>query len=311
MLSSTPASAQQHDGLDLRRAELASLIKKFAPDFGIHATAVKDLHLIRSDHPTEDLHQVHKPALCVVIDGRKEVRLGSETYIYDPLNYLVVSVTLPIVGKVIEASPERPYLCLRLDIDPAQICRLIADVSPIGVPNARDGERGMFLERVDISLLDAALRLLRLLETPNDIASLAPLATQEIYYRLLRGQQGRRLHEIAIPDTQAHRVNRAIEWLNNHYAEPLSIDNLAQLINLSTSALHHRFKSVTSMSPLQYQKQLRLQEARRLLLAERSDISSIGYKMGYESLSQFSREYSRLFGAPPSKDLARLRAQAV
>ena len=310
MSSSTSANVQLQDGIDLRRAELATLIKQFAPDFGIHPTAIKDLHLIRSDHPTEDLHQVHKPALCVVIDGRKEVRLANEAYIYDPLNYLVVSVTLPIVGRVIEASPERPYLCMRLDIDPAQICRLIADVSPIGVPVARNGERGLFLERTDVSLLDAVLRLLRLLETPDDIAALAPFAVQEIFYRLLRGQQGQRLHEIAIPDSQSHRVNRAIEWLNAHYAEPLSIDSLAQLINLSTSALHHRFKSVTAMSPLQYQKQLRLQEARRLLLSESSDVSSIGYKMGYESLSQFSREYSRLFGASPSKDIARLRALA-
>lgn len=310
MSSTTSVDAQLQEGIDHRRAELANLIKQFAPNFGIHPTAIKDLHLIRSDHPTEDLHQVHKPALCVVIEGRKEVRLANETYIYDPLNYLVVSVTLPIVGRVIQASPEHPYLCLRLDIDPAQICRLIADVSPIGVPSGSHGERGLFLEPTDISLLDAVLRLLRLLETPDDIAVLAPFAVQEIFYRLLRGQQGQRLHEIAVPDSQTHRVNRAIEWLNNHYAEPLSIDNLAQLINLSTSALHHRFKSVTAMSPLQYQKQLRLQEARRLLLSERSDISSIGYKMGYESLSQFSREYSRLFGASPSKDIARLRAQA-
>ncbi|MNF99401.1 Regulatory protein PchR [compost metagenome] len=155
------------------------------------------------------------------------------------------------------------------------------------------------------------MRLLRLLDSPDDIATLAPLAQQGIFYRLLRGAQGQRLHEIAIPDTQTHRISRAIEWLNTHYAEPLSIDSLAQMINLSPSALHHRFKAVTAMSPLQYQKQLRLQEARRLLLAENSDVSSIGYKMGYESPSQFSREYSRLFGASPSKDIARLRAQAL
>ena len=214
----------------------------------------------------------------------------------------MVSVTLPLAGQVIEASPERPYLCIRLDIDPAQICRLIADASPIGVPAQRT-DRGLFLDRIDAPLLDAVLRLLRLLESPDDIATLAPLAQQEIFYQ--------RLHEIAIPDTQTHRISRAIEWLNNHYAEPLSIDSLAQMINLSPSALHHRFKAVTAMSPLQYQKQLRLQEARRLLLAENSDVSSIGYKMGYESPSQFSREYSRLFGASPSKDIARLRAEAL
>ncbi len=262
-------------------------------------------------HPGVIEHPVAKVAVSRetgVVDIFDVVALH---YIYDPLNYLVVSVTLPLAGKVIEASPDRPYLCLRLDIDPAQICRLIADVSPIRVPGVRTTGRGLFLDRIDAPLLDAVLRLLRLLETPDDIAPLAPLAQQEIFYRLLRGEQGQRLHEIAIPDTQTHRISRAIEWLNNHYAEPLSIENLAQMINLSTSALHHRFKSVTAMSPLQYQKQLRLQEARPLLLLENSDVSSIGYKMGYESPSQFSREYSRLFGASPSKDIARLRAQAI
>ncbi|RON48826.1 AraC family transcriptional regulator [Pseudomonas frederiksbergensis] len=299
------------DGIDLRRAELASLMKRFAPEYGVHPTAIKDVHLIRSDHPTEDLHSIHKPGLCVIVDGRKEVRLGAERYFYDALNYLVVSVTLPLAGKVIEASPERPYLCLRLDIDPAQICRLIADVGSTAAPTTTPSGRGLFLDRIDAPLLDAVLRLLRLLDTPDDIAALAPLAQQEIFYRLLCGEQGQRLHEIAIPDSQTHRISRAIEWLNRHYAEPLSIERLAQLINLSTSALHHRFKSVTAMSPLQYQKQLRLQEARRLLLAQDSDVSSVGYKMGYESPSQFSREYSRLFGASPSKDMARLREEAT
>jgi AraC-like DNA-binding protein len=310
MSVSTSITITPINGVDQRRAELANLMKRFAPEYGVHATAIEALHLIRSDQPTEALHVVHKPGLCVIVQGRKEVTLSDERYVYDPLNYLVVSVTLPLAGQVIEASPEQPYLCIRLDIDPAQICQLIADASPIGVPS-EIADRGLFLDRIDEPLLDAMLRLLRLLDSPDDIATLAPLAQKEIFYRLLRGAQGRRLHEIAIPDTQTHRISRAIEWLNTHYAEPLSIDSLAQMINLSPSALHHRFKAVTAMSPLQYQKQLRLQEARRLLLAENSDVSSIGYKMGYESPSQFSREYSRLFGASPSKDVARLRAQAL
>ncbi|MCY1537807.1 HTH-type transcriptional activator RhaS [compost metagenome] len=154
------------------------------------------------------------------------------------------------------------------------------------------------------------LRLVRLLETPQDIAMLAPLALREIFYRLLRGQQGQRLHEIAIADSQAHRVTRAIEWLNANYVEPLRIDELAQRVNLSSSTLHHRFKAITAMSPLQYQKQLRLLEARRLMIAERLEVSAAGYKVGYESPSQFSREYSRLFGASPLKDLAKLRSFA-
>jgi AraC-like DNA-binding protein len=310
MSVSTSIQVAPDEDVNPRRAELADLMKRFAPQNGIHPTAIMALSLIRSDELSDALHIVHKPGLCVIIEGRKEVRLADECYVYDPLNYLVVSVSLPLAGQVIEASPERPYLCIRLDIDPAQICRLIADASPIAVPPRKTG-RGLFLDRIDTPLLDAMLRLLRLLDSPDDIAALAPLAQQEIFYRLLRGAQGQRLHEIAIPDTQAHRISRAIEWLNTHYAEPLSIDNLAQMINLSPSALHHRFKAVTAMSPLQYQKQLRLQEARRLLLAESGDVSSVGYKMGYESPSQFSREYSRLFGASPSKDIARLRAQAL
>lgn len=310
MSVSTSIQVAPDAGLSQRRAELADLIKRYAPENGVYPTAIDALNLIRSDQPTDALPVVHKPGLCVIVEGRKEVRLADERYVYDPLNYLVVSVTLPLAGQVIEASPERPYLCIRLDIDPAQICNLIANTSPIGVPAARTA-RGLFLDRIDTPLLDTVLRLLRLLDSPDDIATLAPLAQQEIFYRLLRGAQGQRLHEIAIPDTQTHRISRAIEWLNTHYAEPLSIDSLAQMINLSPSALHHRFKAVTAMSPLQYQKQLRLQEARRLLLAENSDVSSIGYKMGYESPSQFSREYSRLFGASPSKDIARLRALAL
>ncbi|AKJ99786.1 AraC family transcriptional regulator [Pseudomonas fluorescens] len=309
-MSVSPMHSAPDDGVNQRRAELAELMKRFAPQDGVYSTAIDTLNIVRCDQPTDALHVVHKPGLCVIVEGRKEVRLADERYVYDPLNYLVVSVTLPLAGQVVEASPERPYLCVRLDIDPAQICRLIADASAIGVPPPKTG-RGLFLDRIDSPLLDAVLRLLRLLDSPDDIATLAPLAQQEIFYRLLRGTQGQRLQEIAIPDTQTHRISRAIEWLNTHYAEPLSIDSLAQMINLSPSALHHRFKAVTAMSPLQYQKQLRLQEARRLLLADNSDVSSIGYKMGYESPSQFSREYSRLFGASPSKDIARLRAQAL
>ncbi|MCI0997824.1 AraC family transcriptional regulator, partial [Pseudomonas corrugata] len=202
MSVSTSIQIAPDDSVNQRRAELAALMKRFAPKNGVFPTAIGTLNLIRSDQPTDALHVVHKPGLCVIIEGSKEVRLADECYVYDPLNYLVVSVTLPLAGQVIEASPERPYLCIRLDIEPAQICRLIADASPIGVP-AQQAGRGLFLDRIDAPLLDAVLRLLRLLESPDDIAALAPLAQQEIFYRLLRGAQGQRLHEIAIPDTQA------------------------------------------------------------------------------------------------------------
>lgn len=289
------------------RAELASTMHRYAPTYGVFETGIAPLHFIRSDAPTDVIHTVHKPGLCIVVQGRKQVQLWEESYVYDPLNYLVVSVTLPLAGQVTEASSEKPYFCIRLDIDPAEIAQLIADVSPIGVPSQQP-HRGLYLDKIDSSLLDAMLRLVRLLDVPSDIPALAPLALREIFYRLLKGQQGQRLHEIAITDTQTHRVTRAIEWLNNNYAEPLHIDELASYVNLSNSTLHHRFKAVTAMSPLQYQKQLRLQHARRLMISEGLDVSTAGFKVGYESPSQFSREYSRMFGAPPSRDIAKLRS---
>ncbi|MGE7992210.1 AraC family transcriptional regulator N-terminal domain-containing protein [Pseudomonas sp. NPDC089554] len=297
------------DDLADRQAELASLIRRFSPGFGIHETAIGPLNFIRSDTPTDSLQQIHKPALCVLAQGRKEVSLRGESYTYDALHYLVVSVTLPISGRVIEATPDQPYLCARLDIDPAQITQLIADKAPIGVPAEVPG-RGLFVERTDTGLLDALLRLVRLLDDPASIDVLAPMALREIYYRLLRGQQGQRLYEIAVVDSHAHRVTRAIEWLNYNFKESLRMEELAQRVNLGVSTLHHRFKAMTAMSPLQYQKQLRLQEARRLMLAEHLDVGSAAFEVGYESPSQFSREYSRQFGASPLKDVTRLRSIA-
>ncbi|MBD1597809.1 AraC family transcriptional regulator, partial [Pseudomonas typographi] len=172
----------------------------------------------------------------------------------------------------------------------------------------RPPERGLYVERMESALLDALVRLVALVETPRDIPMLAPLIRREILYRLLRGQQGHRLYEIALCSSQTHRVSQAIDWLNSHFQQPLRIEDLARRVNLSVSTLHHRFKAVTSMSPLQYQKQLRLQEARRLMLNEGLEAAAASYRVGYESPSQFSREYSRLYGAPPSRDLARLRA---
>ncbi|MBE7376641.1 AraC family transcriptional regulator [Pseudomonas lopnurensis] len=291
-----------------QRAALARLIDGLVSEDGMHPTAIDDLYLIRCSAPSEPVHGLHKPALCVIVQGSKEVRLGDERYTYDALRYLVVSVAVPVAGRVLEASPGEPYLCIRLDIDPALIATLVAEAGPVDAGGGP--QRGLYLDRIDAPLLDATLRLVRLLDSPQDIAVLAPLALREIFYRLLRGQQGRHLHEIAVRDSQGHRVTRAIEWLNRNYVEPLRIDELAQRVNLSSSTLHHRFKALTAMSPLQYQKQLRLQEARRLLIAEGLDVSSAGYRVGYESPSQFSREYSRLFGASPVKDLARLRSIA-
>ena len=291
---------------ETQRVELADLIYRHTGQDGTCTTAVEALFVSRYSESSDFAPSLPQPALCILAQGRKEVRLADEDFAYDPLNYLVVSVAMPISGRVVEISPEQPVLALRLDIDPVEITTLISEAGPIGVPS-RPAGRGLYVEPIDPLMLDAILRLTRLLDTPKDIAMLAPLIRREILYRLLRSPQGYRLHEIATENSQTHRVSRAIAWLNGHFEQPLRIDSLAREANLSVSTLHHRFKAMTAMSPLQYQKQLRLNEARRLMLSEGLDASAAGYRVGYESPSQFSREYSRQFGAPPVRDLARLR----
>ncbi|MCP3097834.1 AraC family transcriptional regulator [Myxococcus sp. K15C18031901] len=285
---------------------LATLLERHTPSDGIHATAIPRLVLIRASEPTTPLHALHAPALCIVARGRKQVLLAEELYVYGPDQCLVASVDLPVTGQVVEASPDTPYLCFRLDLEPGQLGDMMMEAALEAPP---DGElaRGLALGPVGEPLLDAATRLVRLLDTPRDIPVLAPLVIREILYRLLAGDNTARLRRIAMADSRLHSVTRAIHWIKEHYAAPMRIDHLARTVHMSPSALHHHFKSVTSMSPLQYQKQLRLQEARRLMLAQPMDAAMAGHSVGYESPSQFSREYSRMFGAPPSRDIARLR----
>lgn len=292
--------------VDDRRIALAALIERFTSEDGTRATPIGPMSLIRISRPTEPIHAVHKPALCVIAQGSKRVMLAEEVYRYDPARYLVISVDLPIVGQVLEASRARPYLCFRLDLDPGEIGALLVEAG-LPAPRGEPTERGLFLGRTSLPLIDAVLRLVRLLEAPRDIPILAPLVIREILYRLLQSEQGERLRRVVVVDSQAQRVAKAIGWLKRNYAQTLRIEALARDVHMSPSALHHRFKAVTAMSPLQYQKQLRLEEARRLMLGELTDAATAAYRVGYESPSQFSREYSRLFGAPPSRDVARLR----
>lgn len=289
-------------------AELASRLERLTREDGVHATALERVGFVRISHPGECFYAIHQPALCILAQGAKRLMLADEVYEYEASHHLVVSVDLPITGQVTRATPQAPYLCFRLDLDPREVADLLLHAHLPAAPQ-RDPVRGLFVEKTPSSLLDAVLRLVRLLDTPEDIPALAPLAMREIVYRTLKGEQGWKLNQIATSNSQAQRIARVLDLLKSNFAEPLSIEDVAREVHMSTSSLHHHFKAVTAMSPLQYQKQLRLQEARRLLLSEDVDVATAGFRVGYESPSQFSREYNRLFGAPPGRDLRRLRQQ--
>ena len=293
-------------GLEAQQAELADRIARNVPSDGLHMSAVPGLALIRASEPSQPLPTVYHPSLCVVVQGRKRALLADEVYAYDPLNYLVVSMTLPMVGQIIEASVERPYLCLRIDIDAALINELLVQLGP-SAPVKASGDRALYVARTSAPMLDAVLRLVRLLDTPDEAAVLAPLALREIHYRVLVGELGQRLRELCEVEGPSQRIARAIELLKTRYAEPLRIEDLAAAAHMSASSLHQRFKAATAMSPLQFQKQLRLQEARRLMLMDGIEAASAGHRVGYESPSQFSREYRRLFGAPPKREVDAMR----
>lgn len=310
MFDSTLEHKRQQQAIAERQAELTTRVTRLAPVDGVHQSAFAPLMLGRRSATSVVIPGVYQPCLAIVVQGRKRVLLNDEVLHYDPLNYLVVSVTLPVASQIIDASPEAPYLCLILNLDLEEIARLILDLGDRShMPASSD--RGLFVSRMGESLLDAVLRLVRLLDTPEDIAVLAPVIQREIYYRVLRGELAHRLTELVAGDGGSHRILRAIEWLKQSYAQPLRIEDLAEVVHMSPSALHHRFKAVTAMSPLQFQKQLRLHEARRLMFADGMDCGAAGHRVGYESPSQFSREYRRLFGAPPRVEIARLKESGV
>ena len=276
----------------------------------LHSTAIPGLSLFRREEPTEPITGMYEPSICMVAQGAKRVLLGDDTYVYDAHHYLITSVHLPTVVQIIEASTEKPYLGLRLKLDLREISQLMVD-SNLPQPRAQQSSRGMATGEVTLPLLTAFQRLIDLLAEQQDIPILAPIIQREIIYRLLVGDQGERLRQIASAGSQSHQIARAIEWLKGNFTQPLSIDDLAAQASMSSSTFHHHFRSMTALSPLQFQKQLRLQEARRLMLAERMDAANAGFQVGYESPSQFSREYNRLFGAPPLRDITNLRQMAV
>jgi AraC-like DNA-binding protein len=288
------------------RRELAALVSRFAPADGAHQTAIASLTFYRYSEPADLGCGVTSSAFVFAAQGAKRVVVAGQAYDYDHLHCLVTSVDLPMTSRVTRASSEAPYLCVKLTLDPQRIVELAAQLH-LPEPEAVSAGEGIAVGELSAPVFDAALRLVRLLDTPGDIPVLAPLIEKELLYRLMTGEQGKRLRHIAVNGSQTHRIARAIEWIQNHYTELLRVEMLAQEVNMSVSSLHHHFKSVTTLSPLQYQKQLRLHEARKLLLGQNGDVGSVASQVGYDSPSQFSREYSRLFGAPPLRDVVQLR----
>jgi len=268
--------------------------------------AIPGLSLYRRDEPSQPTSYMQEAGVCLITQGVKRVLLGDDTYMLDVRHFLITSVDLPTVIQVIEASREKPYLSLIMKIDQHELSQLMAD-SNLPAPRPQQASRGMAIGEVSLPLLSAFHRLIDLLAEPQDIPILAPIIQREISYRLLVSDQGIRLRQMASVRSQSRQISRAIDWLKGNFTRPLHIDDLAKQVNMSTPTFHHHFRTLTAMSPLQYQKWLRLNEARRLMLIESLDAASAAFQVGYQSPSQFSREYSRLFGDSPMRDITGLR----
>lgn len=267
-------------------------------------TGIPRVAMVQGKIPEHDLSAVYEPMVNLILTGSKTMTIGDHTLHYDPATYFVMSIDLPAVGAVHAAKDGSPYLAVSLTLDPAVTAELLTDLPP---DDGNETEAGFSVAAVTSELLDAWLRMLRLMDRPKEIAALAPAYEREILFRVLQGPLGGLLRDIATPSTALARVGVAIRWIRERYAEALSIGELAEMAALSPSAFHRHFKAITALSPLQYQKRVRLLHARSRLIAGQGNATSIAFDVGYESPSQFSREYARLFGVPPSKDVQGLR----
>jgi AraC-like DNA-binding protein len=304
-LMDRPQSEREAHRAQASREELAERIGLAIREDGT-AEPLIGLHLNRASSLTEPMHGVSEPCFCVIAQGSKEILLDNNRYRYDPAHYLVATAELPVAGRITEASKERPYLGVVLTLDPTLVGSVMVEA---GHPTPRGHSAVMAIDvsPLDAGLLDAVVRLLRLLDSPSEAGFLAPLITREIVFRLLMGEQGGRLRQTAVLGGHTHRIARALERLRKDFDQPLRIEDIARELGMSVSGFHHQFKAVTAMSPLQFQKRMRLQEARRLMLGEDLDAASAGCRVGYGDASHFTREYKRLFGAPPMRDVERLR----
>lgn len=292
-----------------RLPELVDTLSRHVATDGSFTCALPGVKLIRACAPTMPMPVIYEPTVCIVAQGRKQAMLGQNRYVYDAARYLIASVDLPVMGSVIEASPARPYLCLQLDLDMAELAELV--LRHPGSTNAPQAPpEGLALYDTSPALLDAVARLAALLDTPGDIEALAPLTMREILYRLLTGPGGGVMRHMAQADSRLNQVSRAIIWIRTHFREPCRIETAAEIAGMSRSTFHLHFKAITAMSPIEFRTQLRMQEARRLMVSEALEAANAGFSVGYDSPSHFSRDYARLFGAPPARDADRLRASA-
>lgn len=299
--------AQEMARLETARAGLAASVARWAgPDQEPYTGPIPALKLFQRTEPSEPMSCMYDPSVTLIVRGRKRVLLGEDIFLYDAGELLITSVDLPAIGEIIEAAPDRPFLSLSMRLDQRVMTELIVEGN-LHPPRTEPTGRGMTVGQASLSLLQAFQRLIDLFDTPDAIPVLSPLIQREILYRLMVSEQGTRLWQIASLGSQGQRIARAIAWLKEHATEPLRVDELAASVQMSTSTFHHHFRALTAMSPLQFQKWLRLHDARRLMLTEHLDAATAAFRVGYESPSQFGREYHRLFGAPPLRDIASLR----
>ena len=289
------------------RADLAGKVARLIGCSEILETTVSGLTLYRRTAPTAPMSATYEPSLALVVQGRKRVELGGRTFLYDPSEFLLTSIDLPVISRVIEASEDSPYLCLRLKLEMPMVRELLSR-DEIHVAEVPSDNPAITTAETTLELLDAFSRLIDLLSSPRDIPFLSPLIQREIVYRILRSAEGQHLRAIATLGDQSHRTAKVIAWIKANYAKPLRVESLAEIAGMGVSTLHHHFRSLTSMSPLQYQKQLRLHVARQRMLLDGMDAASAAFEVGYESASQFNREYSRFFGQPPMRDVRSLRS---
>ena len=289
------------------RTELARKIALFVGSAENRATAIPGLTLHRRTAPTAPCSTTYEPSVTVIAQGRKRVELGRNVFIYDPSRFLLASLDLPVVSRVIQASEKAPCLALSLKLEMPVIRELLSR-EEIEVAEGSSDSPGMAIGETTVEFLSACNRLLDLLDTPRDIPFLAGLIQREIIYRILGSAEGARLRSIATLGAQSHRTAKAIAWIKANYAKPLRVEDLAKVAGMGVSTLHHHFQALTAMSPLQYQKHLRLQAARGRMLIDGLEAASAAFEVGYESASQFNREYSRLFGQPPMRDIRTLRS---